>query len=118
MRWLAVGILLLCYGCSSDPGRPKSAGFGMQPPSGSPNDELYREQRKKRQGYTESATITACQSSCYSLAADLTHRFTDDGARVFVKQIHFPNGGYKAFDGAIIPGSGSDNQGRDWSFTW
>lgn len=89
-------------------------------PSGSPNDALFSQQRTKREAYSETETIEACSedsANCYSLTADLEHDFDQQGNEVvYVERIHFPNGGYLDFSGATIPGSGTDNRERVWSF--
>jgi len=48
-RFAALFSIFLLSACSSPP-----------PPSGCSTDEIYKEQRAKRQSYTESTTITAC----------------------------------------------------------
>ena len=72
---------------------------------------------KRRVDYDETATISACShssGSCYSLDADVTHHFLDDGKEiVYVDQIHFPNGGYLEFSDVTIPGEGTDKKGND-----
>ncbi len=93
----------------------------LPPPSGSPNDELYEEQRKKRQDYSESTSISACSErsgNCYPLTADIDHHFSDQGREsVTVERVYFENGGYLDF-GVPIPGHGTDSKGTDWSFDW
>jgi hypothetical protein len=109
----ALGALVLA-GCSEL--RPAPS------PSGSPNDGLYKQQRAKRQNYSETEAINACSESsgsCYSLVADLEHEFDEHGTEVvYVQRIHFPNGGYLDFGGATIPGGGTDTKERAWSFAW
>jgi hypothetical protein len=101
---------------------PKSVLRPTPTPSGSPNDEFYKEQRAKRQDYSESSSISACSvdsGNCYSLVADINHHFDGEGKEmVTVEQVHFENGGYLVFGSAPIPGGGTDQHGKDWSFGW
>src|SRR5262249_5652313 len=92
------------------------------PPSGSPNDQTYRQERVKRQPYSETEGIQACSESaanCYSLTADLDHEFDSHRHEtVYVRRIYFPNGGWLDFGNATIPGSGTDKRDNTWSFGW
>jgi hypothetical protein len=119
-HWLlvALAILTAAPGCQDAERALRSA----PPPSGSPNDELYKEQRANRLGYSESASISACSESsgnCYALVADINHTFDDQGKEtVTVERVHFDNGGYLDFGAAPIPGGGTDSKGNDWTFEW
>ncbi len=90
------------------------------PPSGSATDDIYKDQRQKRQDYTESTTITACSDSgCYPLVASITHLFgPGDSERKRVNRIDFSNGGYLQFSDAFIGGSATDSRGRTWTFRY
>ena len=124
LRMLVVVLLVACgYGC----GESKSGIVGipalvLPPPSGSRNDDLYKEQRMKRHDYSETTEITACSadsSNCYSLTADLQHHFGEKGKEIAtVQQIHFANGGYLVFGETPIPDGGTDSKGRSWTFSW
>jgi hypothetical protein len=118
--WLPVALaIVMAVPCCQD---AKRAIHSAPPPSGSPNDELFKEQRANRQGYSESASINACSEgsgNCYALAADINHHFDDQGNEaVTVERIHFENGGYLDFGGAPIPGGGTDSKGNNWTFGW
>jgi hypothetical protein len=107
-RCAALSAILLLSACTSPP-----------PPSGSSTDEIYKDQRAKRQSYTESSTITACSDSgCYPLPANITHIFQDGKELKRVNRIDFPNGGYIEFTDAYIGGSGTDSRGRAWTFRY
>src|SRR5215471_6963135 len=90
--------LALAAGCSDL--RP------LPPSSGSSNDALYKEQRAKRQNYSERGTINACSEdsgNCYPLTADLEHEFDERGGEVvYVQRIYFSNAGYLDFGGVTI----------------
>jgi len=83
-------------------------------------DKIYSDQRFNKQPYTSSETIQACSESesCYSVVATIDHSFDQDGTEhKYVERFDFDNGGYLTFGGAPLPGSGSDQEGRVWSFS-
>ncbi len=84
-------------------------------------DKIYSEQRFNKEPYTSSETISACSDdsgSCYSVVGTIYHTFEKDGTEhKSVEQIDFENGGYLTFGGAPLPGSGTDQKGRGWSFS-
>jgi hypothetical protein len=61
---------------------------------------MHKEERQKRESYTESVTITACSDSGhYPLTANVTHIFADDRKDLKkVNQICFENGGQLTFE--------------------
>jgi hypothetical protein len=91
-------------------------------PSGNSSDPYYKEQRAKRVDYTDSARINICSddsSTCYVVIASINHHFDDsDQENTTVTTIHFENGGYLTFGSAPIPGSGTDQHGKNWFLTW
>ena len=83
-------------------------------------DKIYTKQRFNKEPYTSSETIQACSESgsCYSVVATIDHSFDKDGTEhKYVERFDFDNGGYLTFSGATLPGSGTDQEGRDWSFS-
>ena len=89
------------------------------PPNTTETDKIYAEQRLDKKPYTSSETIEACSDSgCYSVAATIHHEFEQDGTEhKTVEQIHFDNGGHLEFGGAPLPGSGTDQRDRVWTFS-
>ena len=102
IRGFVLLLVLTIVGCSSDSSSSRRA--------------------EVKADYDETATINACShssGSCYSLDADLTHHFSDNGKEIaYVDRIHFPNGGYLEFDDGTVPGEGTDKKGNDWSFSF
>ncbi len=82
-------------------------------------DKIYSEQRFNKEPYTSSETINACSDSgCYAVVATIHHEFEKNGTEhKTVEQINFENGGYLNFGSAPLPGGGTDQSGRDWSFS-
>ncbi len=84
-------------------------------------DKIYSEQRFNKESYTSSETINACSDdsgNCYAVVATIYHVFEKNGTEhKSVEQINFDNGGYLNFGGAPLPGGGTDQRGRNWSFS-